>query len=334
MKTNIKRLLFVALILFVGYIMILWLAEMPNNNPFGDKKFVITAGESVSQIGANLKKEGFLTKPTVFKLYVYLTKQQSKLRAGEYKLNTGLSMKEIVDEFARKAWKREEKKITIIEGWRRQDIAVYLEQQGLFSAKDFLTATADIRAYNYEFLSSAPKEATLEGFLYPDTYMVYADSTPNDVVIKMLNNFDQKIDQELRLEIGKQKKSFYDVLTLASIVEKEVSGYENRQKVANIFQKRLNDNYPLQSDATVNYITQKGETRSSLDDIQLANPYNTYKYSGLPPTPICNPSYESIKATVYQTATPYYFFLTAPDGKVYFARNHEEHILNRNKYLK
>lgn len=334
MNKNISRLLFLGLIFFVSYIMILWLAEMPNNNPFGDKQFIITTGESVSQIGKNLKQEGFITKQTVFKLYVYLTRQQSKLRAGEYTLNTGLSMKEIVDEFARKTWKREEKKITIIEGWRREDIAEYLEAQGLFSSKDFMAATADARMYDYEFLSSAPKEASLEGFLYPDTYMVYADSIPNDVVIKMLNNFDQKIDQELRLEIGKQKKSFYDVLILASIVEKEVSGYENRQKVANVFQQRLNDRYPLQSDATVNYITQKGETRSSLDDLKISNPYNTYKYSGLPPTPISNPSYEAIKATVYQVATPYYFFLTTPDGKVIFGRNLDEHNANIYKYLK
>jgi len=307
--------------------------EKPNNNPFGDKNFVIEQGQGVEKIADQLHQEGFLEEPFYFKVYVGLKKLQSKFIEDEYVLNTTMSIKEIVRELTKEKPKRQEVKITILEGWNNNEIAEYLAQQNLFSKQEFVEYITTANDFDFEFLADKPQTADLEGFLYPDTYLVYADAIPSDVVGKMLVNFDNKLTDEMRQDIEKQGKTIYEVITLASIVEKEMYGYENRQIVADIFWQRLRDNYPLQSDATVNYITKKGTTRPNLDDTKIDNPYNTYQNFGLPPGPISNPSIEAIKAVIYPKQTDYYFFLTTPDNEIIFSRNHQEHIDNRAKYL-
>jgi len=334
MSTVIKLLIGV-IIMFGAFLFVInILVEAPNNNPYGSKKFVIEEGEGVTDIIGNLKNEGFTNKAFTFKAYVIMKGLRTKFLPGEYNLTTNMSLKEIVAVLTTDNNVREEVTITILEGWKKEEIAKYLEGKELFTAKDFLKVVEDTPNFDYNFLSTKPKSASLEGFLYPDTYIVYKDSTPEDVVLKMLNNFDRKYDQELRAEVKRQGKDFYEILTLASIVEKEMFGAENRKIVAGIFWNRIADSYPLQSDATVNYITQKGTTRPSLDDTKLENPYNTYQNAGLPPTPISNPSIEAIRATIYPKETNYYFFLTTPSNEIIYSRNHEEHIINRNKYLK
>ncbi|HCC23773.1 TPA: endolytic transglycosylase MltG [Candidatus Falkowbacteria bacterium] len=307
--------------------------EAPNNNPFGSKKLIVDEGMGVGDIAERLKNEGFTKKDFIFKTYVLLRGLRAEFHPGEYQLETNMNLKEIITILTDERTVRDEVSITIIEGWKNVEIAEYLESKVLFSAEDFLHVANETPNFDYNFLGFKPRTVGLEGFLYPDTYVVYTDSTPEDVIIKMLDNFERKLDAEVMKEIGRQKRDLYEVLTLASIVEKEMFGYENRQIVAGIFWERLGDNYPLQSDATVNYITRKGTTRPSLDDTKIENPYNTYQVIGLPPTPICNPSIEAIRAVVYPKETDYYFFLTTPNNKIIFSRNHEEHIANRIKYL-
>lgn len=150
----------------------------------------------------------------------------------------------------------------------------------------------------------------------------------------MLRNFDDKLTPEMRAEIKKQGRTVYQVLTLASIVEKEMFGYESRRQVAGVFYNRLKIGMPLQSDATVNYITGKGMTRPTIADTKIDNRYNTYKYYGLPPGPICNPSIESIKAVIYPASNNYLYFLTTPDNQIIFSKTMDEHLKNQYKYFK
>ncbi|OGF31663.1 hypothetical protein A2533_03765 [Candidatus Falkowbacteria bacterium RIFOXYD2_FULL_35_9] len=327
-----------SIIAIIGLTFLFWvglniLVESPNNNPFGSKTFVIEEGQGVTQIIDSLKKQGFSSKDFTAKIFVVLSGARKNFKPGEYHLSTDMSLKKIISILTAGKEVRQEISITILEGWKKEEIAEYLESKELFKATDFLKIVEDTPNLDYEILKYKPKSASLEGFLYPDTYKVYVDSTPEEVVRKMLDNFEYKVTSDLLAEVKAQKKDFYHILTLASIVEKEMFGYENRQIVANIFWKRIGDNYPLQSDATVNYITNKGTTRPSIDDTVIENPYNTYQIIGLPPTPISNPSIESIKAVIYPQSTPYYFFLTTPTNEIIFSRNHEEHIMNRNKYL-
>jgi UPF0755 protein len=149
----------------------------------------------------------------------------------------------------------------------------------------------------------------------------------------MLDNFDKKLTQDLRDEIARQKKTIFEIVTMASILEKEVQTDEDRAMVADIFWRRLKAGMPLQADSTINYITGKSDSRANLTDIQIDSPYNTYKYPGLPVGPIGNPGLSAIKAAIYPKANGYWYFLTTDDGKVIYAKSFDEHKANKAKYL-
>jgi UPF0755 protein len=183
-------------------------------------------------------------------------------------------------------------------------------------------------------LEDAPASATLEGYIFPDTYFVDSYTSTNDFIAKALNNFEKKLTPELREEIASQGKTIFEVVNLASIVEREVPAYADKKMIADIFLKRLDINMGLQSDATINFITGKGTTQPSLDDLETESPYNTYKYRGLPPGPISSPGIDSIEAVVYPTANPYYFFLTTDEAETIYGVTHDDHVENKNKYLR
>ena len=150
----------------------------------------------------------------------------------------------------------------------------------------------------------------------------------------MLDNFSQKLEGNLTSKILAQKKSIFEIITLASIIEKEVRNPEDMKMVADIFYKRLNKGMALQSDATVNYITGKGLLQPTLADTQIDNRYNTYKYPGLSLGPISNPGLSAIIAAIEPNSNPYYYFLTTKDGAVIYSKTYEEHLRNKAKYLK
>lgn len=315
-----------------------WFTYQINLRPSQDKTniiFVIKEGEGVNQISENLFQQGLIKNEFVFESYLWLGHEENKIIAGRYNLNKNLSIRQLVRIITSNPG-RQEVEVTIIEGWQAKQIANYLEQLKLFNANDFLNyisaVSTDLRE-NYPILSDLPASSSLEGYLYPDTYRVYSDANPTEVVIKMLNNLEQKMTADLREEIARQNKTIFEIITLASIVEKEVASEADRKIVAGIFLKRLRDNYPLQSDATVNYITDKGMAQPTLADTKIDNRYNTYKYLGLPPGPISNPGISSIMAVIYPNQTPYYYFLTPPDGQVIYSKTYQEHLGNKRKYL-
>jgi len=305
----------------------------PNGNPFGKKDFVIESGQGVETIAENLKSEGFLVNPFYFKVYVWLKGEKASFVDGKFSLSTDMSIAEIVKQLHEQQ-QNKEVTITITEGMDVNDIDEYLSEKiGVIKNNELIAYSDDYDLKSHLFLIDRPKGANLEGYLYPDTYRIYKQTTVADIVEKMLSNFDAKLTDDLRAEIKKQKKTLNEVLTLASIVEKEMYGYENRRVVAGIFQNRLDISMPLQSDATVNFITHKGTVRPSRDDTQLDNPYNTYKYYGLPPGPICNPSIEAIKAVIYPADTDYMYFLTTKSGEIIYAKTYEQHLINIQKHL-
>ncbi len=176
-------------------------------------------------------------------------------------------------------------------------------------------------------------ENNLEGFLFPDTYKFYRETTAKKIIEKMLNNFDKKLSSEIKEEIKSQNKTIFEIIILASMVEKEAGREEDMKKVADVFLNRLEVNHPLQSDATINYVVGEGRNKASHEDLQIDSFYNTYKYNDLPPAPICNPGLNAINAVVYPAGTDYFYFLTDPEGRAYFAKTFEEHQRNRAEYL-
>jgi UPF0755 protein len=229
--------------------------------------------------------------------------------------------------------------ITFVEGWDNKDIANYLQKEGITSSADFLSSVKNYDPAKYKGI--LPKEAggSLEGFLFPDTYFIPAKAGPgqniNDIIIgKALDNFSQKITPVMLNQAEAQGMSLYQIITLASIIEKEAGGnQDDRKMIAGVFYNRLKAGMPLQSDATVSFIT--GKSPVSSVDTQINSLYNTYKYTGLPPGPICNPGLNSILAALYPTDNNYFYFLTIPGtGRAVFAVTYDDHLKNKAKYLK
>lgn len=246
---------------------------------------------------------------------------------------------------------REEINITIIPGWTLRQVASDWVNKGLFGNEDDVYKFLGKPVYKYGGLgNSAPdltelfpdffilkekeKNASYEGFIFPDTYRIYKDAKPEEILRKIFDNLEKKITLEMREEIKKQNKTFFEILTMASIVEKEAPDALSMAKVADIFWRRLNTKWALQSCATVNYVTGKTTPAISLQDTQIDSLYNTYKYRGLPPGPISNPSLTAIKAVIYPEKNEYWYFLSDKQGNIHYSKTLEQHNYFKNKYLK
>lgn len=298
-------------------------------------EFVINKGESINSIADNLVANKLLNNKQIFKLYIKLYGDKGFI-AGKHTLTTGMNLKEIVKTLNTDPKSDQEKTITILEGWRLDEIGAYLESENLTSKEDFLAFTSNINNLNdinIELPFKVPQNANMEGLLYPDTYRVFKKATLEEIVAKMINNFLVKLaNNDVLAGYGKQKLSMYQVLVLASVVEREANNMHDRRLVADVFLKRINKRMRLESCATINYITKKSSPRVSGEDLQIVSPYNTYMNGGLPPTPISNPSIEAIKAVVDPIKNDYYYFLNAPDGKMYYGKTLKEHNANK-KYM-
>ncbi len=233
--------------------------------------------------------------------------------------------------------------VTTIEGWSNVEVAEYLEKQGLFSKSEFLSALNKFDTSKFPLVHARPANTSLEGYLFPDTYRFSKDVKPEEVISKMLANFSSRLETigVSSTDIASNQKfnglSLYEVVTLASIVEKESGGkgavsgtlslQDERNLVAGVFFNRLKIGQALESDATINYITGKNNPSPLFKDLEVNSAYNTYKNPGLPPGPICNPSLGSIRAVLSPAKTDYMYFQHAqPSGKVDFSKTFQEHV--------
>ncbi|MCR4278373.1 MAG: endolytic transglycosylase MltG [bacterium] len=285
----------------------------------------ILEGSTLATTAVLLEEQNLIKSAFWYRVYGRINKNATKIKAGEYGLKEGSRFSSLARILARGPV-REELTITIPEGWTIFDIQNRLEELGVdITPSDFY---AERFADEFPFLKDLPKKATLEGFLFPDTYRVWADDLPDGLFRKQLSEFSLRTI-ELRADIQKDGRDLYEVLTLASIVEKEAKHDEDRPKIASVFQNRLDVGMRLQSDATLNYVTKSGKSRLDASDLENTSVYNTYQHAGLPPTPIANPGLASFESAVHPAKTSYFFFLTDSDGKAYFGRNLEEHSANR-----
>ncbi|MDP2917898.1 MAG: endolytic transglycosylase MltG [bacterium] len=333
---NAKLRILMAVILILAVVSVLYI-EWQIRRPFSTsdlraKEFTIAEGESVNAIASNLEEQDLISGKLYFKIYVWQKGWGKNFQAGEFMLSKDSNIPQIAKVLTGKPESREAD-ITIIEGWDRRDIDQYLGEKKLIISGDFIAATQKMQGSIFENIASSPAEASLEGFLFPDTYRVYKDSRPDEILKKMRANFQDKINPLLP-EIEKQNKNLYEILTLASIVEKEAAKAGEMPLIAGVFNNRLLLGRPLESDATVNYATGKKSRQPIYDDLQTDSRYNTYRYAGLPPGPICNPSLAAISAAISPEATDYLYFLHPENGATVFAKNLEEHKRNREQYLK
>lgn len=339
-----KKIVF--LVILIILVIFSWFIFLPPSEDSTEKIFVIEKGEGVNEISQHLKEQNFIKNKLFFETYVWLKKIQSDFKAGEHKLRQNMRVWEIVPVLT-SVGETNERNIKILEGWNNAEIANYLDREGVVSRDVFGEAVKnfELGIINYGFLKDRPADVTVEGYLFPDTYRIYKEfpaeflgekdekiAVAEHIIKKMLENFDQKLTSDLRVEIARQKKTIFEILTMASIIEKEARG-EDMAMVADIFWRRIDEGVALQSDATVNYATGKYETQPSLDDLKIDSPHNTYKYRGLPAGPIGNPGLEAIRAAIYPKANDYWYFLHTKDGQTIYSRNFEKHKANKVKYL-
>ena len=329
MISIIKKIIFILVIFFIYFSFILF----QGNNIKEKKIFNIESGQGVNEISNNLFKDGLINNKFILETYLWLIESEEKVKAGKYIFEPNISMFNLV-KLILDTPRESQMSVTLLEGWDRILIGKELESNG-FSSTIFLDLTKEKLNYvsQFSFLKDLPNKESLEGYIFPDTYYINIKTDENDFILKTLNNFDKKLDLSLREEIKKQNKSIFEIITLASIIEREVPNNEDKKMIADIFLKRLSIGMALQSDATINFITGKGMIQPTYDDLEVDSLYNTYKYPGLPPGPISNPGLDSIKAVIYPESNNYYFFLTSKDGKVIYSTTYDEHLQNKYKYL-
>ena len=263
-----------------------------------------------------LKNEQLIRDKWLFVLYVWLRGYNSHLQAGEYILNPQMNLFEISDIIAFGKTSPNSVKITIPEGWRNQQIEERLIAYGVLKSGDKL-----------------PQEK--EGYLFPDTYYFEKDSNIDAVAEKMYDNFLRRIGEGISKNLlADSSMKLPNAVIMASIIEKEVKGEEDMAIVSGIFWKRIKNDIPLQSCATIAYILGVEKKQYTYEDTRVKSSYNTYTNLGLPPTPINNPGLAAIKAALYPKETDYLFFLSDPaTGKTIFSKTLEEHNKNKAKYL-
>lgn len=316
----------------------------------GSEKFVVAAGENTASIVAHLKGEGIIRSAQLFKYRLSKSGMATKLQPGTYDLRSVKNFDDLILTLTSGGVAANEHVLLVKEGWNLSDINQALSKIG-YEGGSLYTVTGvpavDARTYNsdkapwakdfskeFDFLKDKPAYVSLEGFLFPDTYRVFKDATAEEVVEKMLENFGRKLTPELRAKIAASGHSIYEVVTLASVIEREVTSDEDRRLVADLFWRRLEAGMPMQADSTVNYATGKSLPAVSLEDTKNVSPYNTYKYKGLPLGPICNPGISALEAAASPEPNKAWYFLTDKDGKVWYAKTLDEHNRNKARYLR
>jgi UPF0755 protein len=276
----------------------------------------IVNGDTPPVIEKKLELAGVLEpyERTLFLWWGHHKKYDTAVKQGKIEIPRGASIATMWEVLKQSSG--DSMRLTFIEGWNLRDIKKFLESKKI---------PGDLYALTGEPLS----KDSLEGYLFPDTYNFYSNATAADVVARMRDNFESKITPEMRAEIKRQGKTLHEIITMASIIEVEVTRYADRQMVSDIMWRRLRNGWPLQMDSTVNYITGHKKPSVSLSEVELKSPYNTYKNKGLPPGPIGNPGIGAINAALYPTKNNYWFFLTTPDGVVKYATDFDGHKDNR-----
>lgn len=311
MKLGITTLVLVIISSFVaGYFW--WSDQLTAPQPGSQSQVTLNVSpdETATGVIANLASLRLIKSPFVAKVYLKFTGLDQKIRPGSYTLSPAGNLPDL---FAALTSGPKDIKITIPEGWRREQIASRLAAN--------LT--------NFDSASFIHKTATLEGQLFPDTYLIPPAASVSDVIAIFTSNFTDKT------HLNPKSKTDLDNLILASLVEREARYDADRPTIAGILIKRLDQGWPLQVDAALQYAQGKApDWWAPVTDTQLASPYNTYLHSGLPPAPIANPGLAAITAVLHPQNTDYWYYLTGTDGITYYARTLAQHNLNIDKYLK
>jgi UPF0755 protein len=330
------------------------------NSPIGgryqEKIFTVSSGKTAKDIAKELENSDLITNKLFFMIYFKNISGKigtpPTIKAGQYLISTKFNIPQIMKILIDGEVTANQAIVTIPEGYNVLQIAQLLEKKEVIKKNDFLLFASD----HYPLATEKEGQSLitimncnlqeilcdlkfpLEGHLFPDTYYFKKGENAANIADKFINNFNKKL---LSFGYNNQNMARRNI-TLASLLEKEVKEYSDKQIVAGILLKRLGANMPLQVDSTILYAktlednlieTSYKHNPVSVEDIQVESAYNTYQKLGLPPGPICNPGIESIKASINPTKTDYWYYLSAKDGKTIFSKTYQEHLKNKQKYL-
>ncbi len=293
-------------------------------NPSNSNKirFVVPKGQSISKIGDRLTEAGLIKHPLVFRFLVKKLNAEKEIQAGSFSLSPNMTPEQLITEMTKgtdDVW------VTLLEGWRREEMANSLATQDLahFDKQEFLRLTDG-----------------KEGYLFPDTYLVQREFTTEQIISLLKNTFKKKVEDDLADQITASGRSLKDIITMASIIQREAKGEEQMRLVSGVLWKRVDLGMGLNVDSTLQYLRGYNLIKDSwwvpplAVDKESTSPYNTYKHAGLPPGPIANPGLDAIEAALHPTQTEYLYYLHDAQGQIHFGRTLEEHNANVQKYLR
>jgi UPF0755 protein len=297
--------------------------------------FVVEPGETAVEIADRLKQAGLVSDAELFRRYVQYHGLDAGIEAGDFVLRQTMTIPEIAQ--ALQKGQRPEQVVTIQEGLRLEQVAALVAEQTGIPEDGFLALATDgwrDAGLPFDFLADLPPSATLEGFLFPDTYRLPENATALDLLGRMLETFDRRVAPEMRAAAANRGLDVYELATLASIIEREAVIDEERPLIAGVYHNRLESGWFLGACPSVQYALGTPDDwwpRFTLEATEVDSPYNTYRNLGLPPGPICSAGLASLEAAAYPADTDYFFFLadcTKDDGSHLFAVTEEEHLGN------
>lgn len=315
--------------------------EPLNPGDTAKRPFTVRPGETAALIGERLQAAGLIKNALGFRLIAEGKGVAGDLAVGEYELSPSMRPSEIIAIVAGGRTKLGPL-VTFPEGWRAEEIAERVASKGIGTAPEFMVLVRDGKA-DSPLLASRPVGASLEGYLFPDTYTADTKTTPASLEKRMVAQFEAKFTPAMRDKAAAQGMTLHQIVTLASIIEREAVIPSERPLMAGVFYNRLKAEMKLDTDPTVQYavanadpasVKANGWWKSELtqQDLAIDSPYNTYKYPGLPPGPICNPGLASLEAAVAPTTSDYLYFVAKSDGSHAFAKTLDEHNQNVAKY--
>ena len=303
----------------------------PVSTSFSKINFVVEKGRSAAEVGDELYQNNLIRNKSVYWLYLKVLDKAKNINAGEFELSPSMSLSEIISALGggpKEIW------VIIPEGLRKEEVV-----EKIIQSLEITDPKAD--GFRKEFLALSD---TSEGYLFPDTYLFPREVSAADVYGKLRSTFDAKfgtIDPFLK----ESKYSKSEIVIMASILERETGSFEERPIVAGILWKRIENGWPLQVDASVQYAVANSKIKTlssktfdlwpilTLEDLNIDSPYNTYKYKGLPPSPISNPGLSSLRSAASPEKSDYWFYIHSPDGAIHYAKTAAEHAINVRKFL-
>jgi UPF0755 protein len=306
------------------------LMQPVNSNNDENILIEVKKGASAQEIVDTLYIHNLIKSRLIFRTYIHLTEADQNLQAGYYYLNQSMEMVEIIDQL--KKGGNAVFKVTIPEGFSVDEVIDRLTAKSRHSIEDY-KAVLDNENLGYEFIPKDNSELIfrLEGFLYPNTYTIPLGYEAGETINVLLNSFNENVVKGIYSSEKNSDYSFYEILTIASMIEEEAKFDDEKPIIASVIYNRLEQDMLLQIDATVQYILDEKKQRLLYRDLEIEPPYNTYLNNGLPPGPICSPGDKAIEAALNPEETDYLFYFALKNGEHVFTESYQEHIRKQNE---